>query len=65
MVRILQGAPDRPDCMRDEWWDLCTPCWEYEPGLRPTMKDVIHTMKGVGASIFGCDNFKLNKCNRL
>ncbi|KAL4077382.1 kinase-like domain-containing protein [Scleroderma citrinum] len=36
-VRILMAKPDRPSCMRDEWWDLCTPCWEFEPELRPSM----------------------------
>ena len=65
MARIFRGKPDRPDCMRDEWWDLCIPCWENEPASRPTMKVLIHKIERVSTLIFRCDNFKLNKCHRL
>ncbi|KAL4071488.1 kinase-like domain-containing protein [Scleroderma yunnanense] len=50
MVRILMAKPDRPSCMRDEWWDLCTPCWEFEPELRPSMIDLVKKIEKIIAS---------------
>ncbi|KIM56730.1 hypothetical protein SCLCIDRAFT_93413, partial [Scleroderma citrinum Foug A] len=41
LARILRGPPDRPcdesTCsrLRDDWWDLCTSCWQREPLNRP------------------------------
>ncbi|KAL4077403.1 hypothetical protein J3A83DRAFT_1574178 [Scleroderma citrinum] len=40
--RIRQGPlPQRPTRMINEWWELCTSCWESEPVLRPTMSDLV------------------------
>jgi len=47
---IVRDSPDRPStddtCARltDEWWDLCTNCWEYDPVSRPTMSCIIQTI---------------------
>jgi len=47
---IVRGSPDRPSTddtcarMTDEWWDLCTNCWEYDPVSRPTMPCIIQTI---------------------
>ncbi|KIM60316.1 hypothetical protein SCLCIDRAFT_1216922 [Scleroderma citrinum Foug A] len=46
-VRVLRGMPNRPHRMRDEWWALCTPCWESNPTLRPTMMDLIRRIKRI------------------
>ncbi|KAL4077387.1 kinase-like domain-containing protein [Scleroderma citrinum] len=56
IVRILRGMPRRPRCMRNEWWDLCTPCWKLEPEQRPDMMTLVHrieTMLSSRRSRFG------------
>ena len=53
MVRILSEAPGRPGGIEDEWWDLCIPCWDFDPTLRPDMIDLIHGIEGMGVSIQG------------
>jgi len=58
MLRVLKGMPDRPRRMSDEWWDLCTPCWEFDPALRPTMMDLVRKIEMVGLLTLGCDNLK-------
>ncbi|KIM60317.1 hypothetical protein SCLCIDRAFT_1216925 [Scleroderma citrinum Foug A] len=50
LVRVSKGMPDRPHRMRDEWWTLCTPCWEFDPTLRPTMIDLVLGIERIIAS---------------
>ena len=57
-VRVLRGMPNRPHRMRDEWWALCTPCWESNPTLRPTMMDLIRRIERVSPLTLGSDNLK-------
>ena len=46
MARIVKGPPDHPraedTCLRltNEWWDMCSECWNSEPSLRPAMVGV-------------------------
>ncbi|KIM61269.1 hypothetical protein SCLCIDRAFT_1182000, partial [Scleroderma citrinum Foug A] len=46
MMRILKGPPDRPSaentCFRltDEWWDICSECWQADRSKRPTILQV-------------------------
>ena len=58
LVRVSKGMPDRPHRMRDEWWTLCTPCWEFDPTLRPTMIDLVLGIERVGLLTPGCNNLK-------
>ncbi|KIM61219.1 hypothetical protein SCLCIDRAFT_909920 [Scleroderma citrinum Foug A] len=50
MFRIIMGGPDRPtasdtcDRMTDDWWDICSRCWQYTPAARPTMLDIVETI---------------------
>ncbi|KAI6010019.1 kinase-like domain-containing protein, partial [Pisolithus marmoratus] len=46
--RLMKGkVPPRPTedstqfRLTNAWWDICTLCWERDPPLRPTMKDII------------------------
>ncbi|KIM60315.1 hypothetical protein SCLCIDRAFT_960419 [Scleroderma citrinum Foug A] len=41
IIHILSGEPDYPTGMRDMWQNLCTSCWELDPGLRPDMMAII------------------------
>lgn len=59
MVRILSGMPDRPDHMGDEWWTLCTSCWDLDPAGRPNMWTLIHNIK-VGKTILDRDGWRLS-----
>ncbi|KAL4066217.1 kinase-like domain-containing protein [Scleroderma yunnanense] len=51
MFKIITGMPDRPSVsdtckrMTNEWWDICTRCWEHNPTSRPTMMDIIEVLK--------------------
>lgn len=56
MTRILRGMPDRPNNMNDEWWDLCTPCWEPDPARRPNMVTLIHNIQ-VGKALLDHDDW--------
>jgi len=50
ITRIVGRGPDCPSmddtCARltDEWWAICTNCWEYDPVSRPTMSCIIQTI---------------------
>ncbi|KAG6328268.1 hypothetical protein ID866_10821 [Astraeus odoratus] len=53
MTHILRGGlPDRASStsIPNEWWDLCTACWNCDPALRPRMSDIVNTVKGIMAS---------------
>ncbi|KAG6330867.1 hypothetical protein ID866_8223 [Astraeus odoratus] len=47
ILRIFRGPPDRPTdedtCSRmlDDWWDICTRCWNRDPSSRPTISEII------------------------
>ena len=45
--------PERPFDMDDEWWELCTSCWELEPALRPSMLAVVEEIESVRGSKAG------------
>ncbi|KIM64160.1 hypothetical protein SCLCIDRAFT_661064 [Scleroderma citrinum Foug A] len=53
MVRVFQGPPDRPSdentCHRltDQWWDLCSACWNPEPSLRLTMSQIVDKITAI------------------
>ena len=51
IMRILSEAPSLPDGIKDEWSDLCTPCWDFNPALRPNMINLIHGIEGMGIQI--------------
>ncbi|KAG6329705.1 hypothetical protein ID866_9385 [Astraeus odoratus] len=46
VTRILQGPPDRPAMedtsfrLTDEWWELCSSCWNPRPHLRPPISGI-------------------------
>lgn len=50
-TRIRQGPPDRPSDeethfrLTNQWWDMCSSCWNRDPSLRPTMSDIVRTVK--------------------
>ncbi|KAI5997621.1 kinase-like domain-containing protein [Pisolithus orientalis] len=53
MHRLVMGRlPLRPSeestlsHMPDAWWEICTSCWQREPSARPSMKDLMETVKG-------------------
>ncbi|KAG6329636.1 hypothetical protein ID866_9452 [Astraeus odoratus] len=57
VCRIIQGhLPDRPTegstCSRmtGGWWDICMLCWKKEPLSRPTVLEILETIKGIMAS---------------
>ncbi|KIM61238.1 hypothetical protein SCLCIDRAFT_911669 [Scleroderma citrinum Foug A] len=55
VVHITQGPlPTQPAHMADDWWDLCTACWERQPACRPTMSTLVEQIKEVGVLIFCC-----------
>ncbi|KAL4066213.1 kinase-like domain-containing protein [Scleroderma citrinum] len=51
ITRITQGPPDRPrpedtyGRLTDEWWDICSECWNPDPDSRPTMLQVTTRIK--------------------
>ncbi|KAI6097182.1 kinase-like domain-containing protein [Pisolithus sp. B1] len=54
MSRIMTGKlPPRPSAeatqsrMADVWWEICTSCWGSNPSSRPTMRDIVETVKAV------------------
>ncbi|KAL4077384.1 kinase-like domain-containing protein [Scleroderma citrinum] len=51
IVRILRGKPDRPIRMSDKWWNICTSCWEFDPGLRPDMMAIVSKIEEVNILI--------------
>jgi len=56
MMRTLRGPPDRPSaenaCFRltDEWWDICSECWHFDPSMRPTMLQVVEKIEQIVCS---------------
>lgn len=53
MHRLVMGRlPLRPSeestlsRMTDAWWEICTSCWRRQPSARPSMKDLMETVKG-------------------
>ncbi|KAG6333264.1 hypothetical protein ID866_5827 [Astraeus odoratus] len=51
MCKIFRGPPNRPSqeetCFRmtEAWWDICTMCWERDPLIRPSVKQVMEKMR--------------------
>lgn len=45
--KILDGQPSRPHDevtyhrLTNEWWDLCTACWNHDPSLRPEVSEIV------------------------
>jgi len=35
------SAKDTCKRMTDEWWDICSRCWEYDPASRLTMLCIV------------------------
>ncbi|KAG6329138.1 hypothetical protein ID866_9950 [Astraeus odoratus] len=53
-VRVLRGPlPDRPTeastCCRmtNEWWELCSSCWNRNPSSRPQIANIEKRIKGI------------------
>ncbi|KAG6865549.1 hypothetical protein C0991_001553 [Blastosporella zonata] len=48
-VLLRRRLPRRPDDaqLTDALWDLMTKCWSLDPGLRPSMDDIHHTLQFV------------------
>ncbi|KAI6024857.1 kinase-like protein [Pisolithus microcarpus] len=44
---ILRGPPSRPSIestnfrLCDNWWSVCSECWNLEPPARPAMSDIV------------------------
>ena len=59
LARILRGPPDRPcdesTCsrLRDDWWDLCTSCWQREPLNRPKILYIIQKIDQMMVGVLG------------
>jgi len=57
MFRIIMGRPDRPsandtcDRMTDDWWNICSRCWQNSPASRPTMLDIVETITKIVRSL--------------
>ncbi|KAG6328750.1 hypothetical protein ID866_10340 [Astraeus odoratus] len=52
-VRVVRGLlPGHPPEMTDEWWKLCTLCWNMNPALRPNMSTIVDMIEEVGSSIY-------------
>ncbi|KAI6006153.1 kinase-like domain-containing protein [Pisolithus marmoratus] len=52
LSRLIMGKlPPRPAeestqfRLTDEWWEICTSCWERDPASRPTVKDIIEKVR--------------------
>ncbi|KAG6331317.1 hypothetical protein ID866_7773 [Astraeus odoratus] len=53
MLRVVRGVlPGRPSCMTDEWWTLCTSCWNMEPALRPNMSTIVDVIEGITSLLY-------------
>ncbi|KDQ61681.1 hypothetical protein JAAARDRAFT_518728 [Jaapia argillacea MUCL 33604] len=54
LLKVMGGElPLRPSThdgqgtlIPDEWWTLMLRCWETDPSARPTMEDIVSTLKG-------------------
>jgi len=44
-MRMLDSHPSRSRLIPKEYGELVTRCWNQEPGLRPTMKDVMEKLQ--------------------
>ncbi|KAL4077401.1 kinase-like domain-containing protein, partial [Scleroderma citrinum] len=44
---ICGPLPERPSCMTDDWWELCTSCWKWDPGSRPRMSVLVNKIEKV------------------
>ena len=57
VMKILKGPPDRPSaedtCFRltDEWWGICSECWQRDPSKRPTMLQVVEKIEQIVCSL--------------
>ena len=51
IVRILREAPGLSDGIGNEWSDLCTPCLDFNPALRPDMINLIYGIEEMGIPI--------------
>ncbi|KAL4071501.1 hypothetical protein V8B97DRAFT_392227 [Scleroderma yunnanense] len=50
--RIIRGPPpERPSCMADDWWELCTSCWKWDPGSRPRMLTLANKIEVLARSL--------------
>ncbi|KIM60303.1 hypothetical protein SCLCIDRAFT_26660 [Scleroderma citrinum Foug A] len=54
IIRILSGKPDYPTGMSDMWQNLCTSCWELDPGLRPDMMTIVSRIEEVCVLTVDC-----------
>ncbi|KAI6006315.1 kinase-like domain-containing protein, partial [Pisolithus orientalis] len=56
LFRILEGQPTRPSDedtnfrMTDEWWALCSRCWNNKPSRRISMSDSINLIRQVSVN---------------
>ncbi|KAL4061874.1 hypothetical protein J3A83DRAFT_2835231 [Scleroderma citrinum] len=59
--RIRRGElPPRPTRMPDEWWELCTSCWNLKPSSRPSMSILVKKIEKVGllmSSLRFCEQY--------
>ncbi|KAG6331486.1 hypothetical protein ID866_7600 [Astraeus odoratus] len=55
--QILRGPPSRPHdestCSRltDEWWEVCSLCWQCDPSSRPRMSEIVTKITAISPSV--------------
>ena len=57
MYKILRALPARPGeeetffRLTDDWWEMCSSCWNRQPFLRPQMSAVVKSISAKAGSI--------------
>ena len=62
MAAIIQGPPTRPSeeetlsRLTNDWWDICSSCWNRQPVLRPPMSAVVKSISVIASGIAAEEN---------
>lgn len=57
MAVVIRGPPTRPSegetltRLTDDWWNICSSCWNRQPVLRPPMSAVVKSISAMASGI--------------
>lgn len=78
MYKILRALPARPGeeetffRLTDDWWEMCSSCWNRQPFLRPQMSAVVKSISAkagsisaIGSRILGISGIEVRSANEV